>query len=272
MRIAWCAAVATVALAGSVGAAPVTFDGPAGGNWFVAQNWSDDAVPTGGTDVLLDGTVSPVIPVSNAAATARNLQLAGNAALTQTSSTLVADTVSLGDSARVDLFSSFIRAHSFVVDCTSAVVFCRIAFNPSALAVQALSLDAAKLDFGLGGAAPASETQRGAGFHASIVASLDVTLLHDVELSLSLLHGFQPVAGQMFQLLTVGGVLSGQFAGLGEGALVEQFGDIALFITYQAGSGNDIAVFARQVPAPASLALFGIGLAAMAARRRAPAG
>jgi hypothetical protein len=45
------------------------------------------------------------------------------------------------------------------------------------------------------------------------------------------------------------GVLSGQFSGLGEGALVASFGGQDLFISYAAGDGNDVALFTA-VPEP----------------------
>jgi len=56
------------------------------------------------------------------------------------------------------------------------------------------------------------------------------------------IDGFQLDVDQQFDILRIGGSLNGTFAGLDEGALVGQFGGTDLFITYQAGDGNDIAL------------------------------
>jgi len=61
-------------------------------------------------------------------------------------------------------------------------------------------------------------------------------------LDVSLLDGFELDAGMTFEIVDVGITLMGQFAGLGEGSLVGNFGR-ELFITYAAGDGNDVALF-----------------------------
>ncbi|MDW4500562.1 VPLPA-CTERM sorting domain-containing protein [Sulfitobacter sp. D35] len=80
--------------------------------------------------------------------------------------------------------------------------------------------------------------------------------------------------GQLFDIITVGGGVLGQFAGLGEGALIEGFSE-DVFITYKAGDGNDIALFTSDgppahVPLPASVPVLLTGLGALAwiGRRR----
>jgi hypothetical protein len=86
-------------------------------------------------------------------------------------------------------------------------------------------------------------------------------------LVLSLLDGFQPSWNQQFTILDAAGSLTGQFAGLDEGALVASFGGVDLFISYAAGDGNDIALFTT-VPEPASAALLAVGGLALLWRRR----
>lgn len=61
-------------------------------------------------------------------------------------------------------------------------------------------------------------------------------------LDVSVLGPFTLAAGQVFDVLNVSGTLSGEFAGLGQGALVGNFGGTDLFITYHAGDGNDVAL------------------------------
>lgn len=79
-------------------------------------------------------------------------------------------------------------------------------------------------------------------------------------LDVSLLGPFTLGPNQEFDILNVGGSLSGMFANLGEGDLVGDFGGRKLFITYTAGTGNDIALYTTSaVPEPASFLLFGLG-------------
>ena len=70
----------------------------------------------------------------------------------------------------------------------------------------------------------------------------------------------------MFNFLRVGGTLSGQYDGLGEGDLVGNFGSEDLYITYTAGSGNDVALYT--VPEPTTLLLALLALVAAPLRVR----
>ncbi|QDS97963.1 PEP-CTERM sorting domain-containing protein [Adhaeretor mobilis] len=51
-----------------------------------------------------------------------------------------------------------------------------------------------------------------------------------------------------FEILDIAGTLNGQFFGLGEGDLVGTFGGEDLFISYNAGDGNDVALFTSGTP------------------------
>ena len=61
-------------------------------------------------------------------------------------------------------------------------------------------------------------------------------------LEVSLLDGFAFEPDNMIEILNIAGARTGEFAGLGEGALVGNFGQ-DLFITYAAGDGNDVALY-----------------------------
>ncbi|MCA9229868.1 MAG: multicopper oxidase domain-containing protein [Planctomycetales bacterium] len=76
-------------------------------------------------------------------------------------------------------------------------------------------------------------------FDQLIVAG-DVTL--DGQLDVSLVHPYSLIAGESYQIVDVGGTLTGTFAGLPELGFVGKYGSTNLFITYQGGDGNDIAL------------------------------
>lgn len=87
-------------------------------------------------------------------------------------------------------------------------------------------------------------------------------------LTVSLIDGFTLARNQEFLIADVGGVLSGQFTGLGEGDLVGNFGGVDLFISYGAGNGNDISLFTSSVPEPSPLMLLAAFVTCGLARRR----
>ena len=74
-------------------------------------------------------------------------------------------------------------------------------------------------------------------------------------LDVQLIDGFNLFRGMSFDILRVGGTLTGQYDGLGEGALVGNFGGENLFITYTAGDGNDVSLYTNPVPEPTTLLL-----------------
>jgi hypothetical protein len=84
-----------------------------------------------------------------------------------------------------------------------------------------------------------------------------------------LINQHQLSFNQEYLIADIGGLLSGQFNGFDEGALLGNFGGHDLFITYQAGDGNDIAFFTA-VPEPSAAMLFGLGAIGLAScfRRR----
>ena len=100
---------------------------------------------------------------------------------------------------------------------------------------------------------------------------LDVTGNVDLvgTLDVKLIDGFKLHRGNVFNFLRVGGTLTGQYDGLGEGDLVRNFGGQDLFITYGGGDGNDVALFTNAVPEPTTAIIWSMlaGLG-MTMRRR----
>ncbi len=97
---------------------------------------------------------------------------------------------------------------------------------------------------------------------------LDVT--GNVELAgtleVLLIDGFELAEGMSFNFLRVGGTLTGEYDGLSEGGLVGNFSGEDLFITYAAGSGNDVAIYT--IPEPTTLLLALLALVAAPLRVR----
>ncbi|MEQ1904803.1 MAG: choice-of-anchor tandem repeat NxxGxxAF-containing protein, partial [Pirellulaceae bacterium] len=87
------------------------------------------------------------------------------------------------------------------------------------------------------------------------------------DLLVSLIDGHSLAANQFYLIGDIGGSLSGQFNGLGEGSLVGNFGGVDLFISYAGGSGNDIMLFTA-VPEPGCLLLLGGTLLGLVCQRR----
>ncbi len=105
----------------------------------------------------------------------------------------------------------------------------------------------------------------GLGEFDQMLVSGNLSLAGD--LFVSLIDGFNPGFNQQFLIGDVGGMLSGQFAGLGEGSLVGNFGGIDLFISYGGGNGNDVVLFTA-VPEPSTCMLLVLAAAGYVAMRR----
>lgn len=87
-----------------------------------------------------------------------------------------------------------------------------------------------------------------------VVGLNDLTI--DGTLDVQLWNGFALTDGMMFEIFGVNGTSVGQFMGLSEGDLVGNFGGTDLFITYQAGSGNNVALYTSAVPEPGAIAFW----------------
>jgi len=97
-----------------------------------------------------------------------------------------------------------------------------------------------------------------------------LTIASGAQVDVQLIDGFTLDFNQEFVFADIAGTnaVSGTFSGLGEGDLVGNFGGFDLFISYNAGTGNDISFF-TSVPEPGALVMFGlvVGLGGMGRRR-----
>ncbi|MES9970944.1 MAG: VPLPA-CTERM sorting domain-containing protein, partial [Candidatus Thiodiazotropha sp.] len=76
-------------------------------------------------------------------------------------------------------------------------------------------------------------------------------VLDSGELLVSIIDDFTLSQGQTYDFLIADGSVTGTFLNYVEGSLIGNFG-VDLFITYQAGDGNDIALYTSPVPLPAA--------------------
>lgn len=99
-----------------------------------------------------------------------------------------------------------------------------------------------------------------------VTGNVELAGLLDVEL----MAGFELHRGNTFDILRVGGTLTGQFDGLGEGGLVGHYGRQDLFVTYQGGDGNDVSLYTNAVPEPTTVLIWSMlaGLGMTIRRRR----
>jgi hypothetical protein len=95
-----------------------------------------------------------------------------------------------------------------------------------------LTIDSGALQIELGGP--------GAGEFDQLVIEGMATLGGTLEVAL--VDNFSLTSNSTFKILDIAGARTGEFAGLGEGALVGNFGE-DLFISYTAGDGNDVALY-----------------------------
>ena len=81
-------------------------------------------------------------------------------------------------------------------------------------------------------------------------------IINGGELNVSLIDGFELSIDQEFMIAKIDGELTGTYEGLEEGAIVGSFDSvygqigINLFITYEAGDGNDISLYTKPLTNP----------------------
>ena len=101
-----------------------------------------------------------------------------------------------------------------------------------------------QVEFGLGGTIAAGPSATGRGHYATLTTDWGMIAGN---LKVNLHYGFTPLAGDSFTIVKSNGLVLGTFNGLPEGALVERFGDVGLYISYRGGNGSDVVLTARAI-------------------------
>lgn len=233
-------------------------------NWFDATNWSTGRVPDASTDVVIDGGVRVVIDPARGRTEIeiRDLTVSNGALLTTLPGTIMhtRDERVFGGG-EVFYRSSGEEGGTLRVglECTPQnILACAVEplngmrMNPTPKMKRDLVLKTGVVaQFGLGGPTASSITETrtgtvlhaGPGYYATLTAD---TVSLSGHLMLSLHYGFEPKAGDRFQIVTARQRLAGQFLGLPEGAPVACTDtNVALFISYRGGDGNDVVLTAR---------------------------
>jgi hypothetical protein len=265
-------------IGGGLFKATLNSDGSVDRNWFNPANWSTGLVPGAEDDVYLDGNDHVVIDAAaNRAGTDvrfRDLHVrdaavfeAKNGAVVRNRYETVLDrgqvnyrgSVNVGEGAVYGASSDPTASAPSV----SEIVVTKL--NPTAQNKRTIVLmSSATLDLGLGGTTAAGGDVNGDGREDIIVGAGTYSTLEtdalviEGELRLSLHYGFQPRPGNMFQIVTVNGMRSGEFMGVPEGGYVGCTDrSTCLRLSYQGGDGNDIVLSAEEV-SPETALLIGL--------------
>lgn len=231
------------------------------GEWDTGNNWTLGLNPAEVHDVFIDPSSSAVVVGPTGDANVRNLSIGGGGGL----ATLVMNgselAVSAGFGNRVTVHSDGVLAGSGQINGNTEV-FGSLAPGESAghLSFQGdlLLNSLSSLSIDLGGLGPSQFDQ---------ITVFDDLFLEGL-LNVNLIGGHSLGANESYLIADIGGTLTGQFSGLGEGGLVGNFGGVDLFISYTRGNGNDIALFTT-VPEPCSFAFLFSATLVMLTRRRA---
>jgi len=212
-----------------------------GGNWETAGAWTLGLAPAHVHDVFIDPESSMTVFGPNGDTSVRSLQIGGGtgaATLQMTNGT----NLTASDRLLIASNGTITGQGTITGDVTS---FGTISPGDSAgiLSIAGnITLDSSSnLLIELGGL--------GIGQFDQLVVTGDLNLAGD--LFVDLIDGHTLGFNQSYLIGEVGGLLSGQFIGLGEGDLVGNFGGVDLFISYAGGSGNSISLFTA-VPEPSS--------------------
>jgi hypothetical protein len=219
------------------------------GNWFNPRNWSTGQVPGPNTDVLIERGREVVIDPALGGDTVRvrDLTVTTGGRLTTLPGTKFRSRMEVVMDGGLVHQSTEAAGDFLFADNPSGprCVSCGIKFNPSPQSKRTIVLKiSVQTEFGLGGPVAAAPGRTGRGHYATLTTDWGMI---GGDLKLNLHYGFVPTPGQTFTIVKARYMLFGEFNHLPEGALVERFGDVGLFISYRGIWGREVVLTARDM-------------------------
>jgi hypothetical protein len=251
--------IAATSIAASARADVLTYVGSTS-DWFNPRNWDLGRLPGPSDDVIIDDGRSVVInpAVGPAQVTIRDITISDDASLETLAGTeITTRNETLVEGGQLILRST--RAFDDAVGGTLAALPRTASegpgsdgpvLNPSTQSKRDVILKSS-VSFGLGGTLPASIVTGGAGSGHYATITTENADLGGV-LNIALYYGFTPSSGQTFKIIDITTSNTGEFDGLAEGALVQVFGNIGLYISYIGGDGNDVVLSAVELRSTAA--------------------
>jgi len=237
--------VLTTAFLGSGDPNPLfIFQGSLDDDFLTPSNWLPSPGPGATTDALLyDGATALI---DSASVTLGELTLRRESTLTVRNATLTATRIDVSDSLLI-CENSHITCGIFIDPLMSG-----FKLNPSFLECDEFHLTKLEggMEMGIDGTTPAGPGALGSGHYARVQTG---SAFLDGNLEIFFPHGFAPQPGQTFTIIqttnpqTPLGGLHGRFLNVREGDPVAHIGDVALFLSYQGGDGNDVVLTAHPI-------------------------
>jgi len=213
------------------------------GNWFNARNWSNGHLPGRGDDVVIGPGKRVIVDpsVGFLRVTFRDIMVSSLSSVetlpgtiwTTRNEVIKGQLIHRGTDASTDLNGIGIYMAS------SNGTEPGITLNPTPKTKRTVVLQSS-FKVGLGGTEAAGPGKVGRGYYANMTSQYALVAGPlDVEFK----YGFVPQAGDTFRILKAERI-EGRYAGLREGAMVKQVGNIGLFIHY---TTREHILLARQV-------------------------
>ena len=233
------------------------------GNWFDPTNWDSGVLPDVNTDiVLIDGqniTINPTMATTPLDA----LIIINNIDLNNATLSLLPDSqfqynkMFLTENSLLNAKSSEIIGDEVVLNTNGSSSISSsnkpgIVINPTTNDTRSIKITAGTygIKMFLGGTIPASSGHVGMGHYATITAD-DIEL--DGSLEVDTIYGFQPQAGDVFEIIKARQNLTGAFNNYREGDVVASFNGVDLVLSYESNSDGSTSTLLTSVQWPLRL-------------------
>jgi T5SS/PEP-CTERM-associated repeat protein len=197
-------------------------------------SWTNTDLFVGGSDFGAGGTGTLNVQNSGLVDITGTLKIWALGTVILDDGTIVADTFDHTEGGTFDFLDGTLTIGNFLGNLTQDGGTISPGDSPGLTAVTGdFTINAGMLEIEIGGLIQATEYDfLDVAGDVALGGTLDVSLIDPFTLS----------PGQSFEIIDVGGSLSGQFSDLSEGGLVGNFAGTNLLITYLGGDGNDVTL------------------------------